>query len=307
MRKIIFLLFILFPTFSFGQDWSLTISPSDTKQGDVVIFQIQPPAHEAYVVAVNLRVHFLERYFKVIESRQSLIAISAIPAAQPRQRTILRGNDSRIRLRPGVYIAELLSKGRVVAELGVPVEEGEFEEVDYNFNYKGGSLSKEQLEKYRREVNAMNRSKVFVYDLLARTGFGDPLDEITVTSPFGKLRRYKNLPDGRAHAGTDLRASEGTDVKSIGNGRVEYVGIDHVFEGTIIIINHGGALGSRFEGVRSYYLHLSEVLIRQGQTVRKGQVIAKSGDSAAKNSPHLHIAMKINDIYIDYQKLKARF
>ena len=152
----------------------------------------------------------------------------------------------------------------------------------------------------------MLRAQVFISKFHALTGFVDPLGgEVVVTSPFGKLRKYENLPEGRAHNGTDYRA-RWVSIKAIADGVVEYIGDNHVFEGNIIVINHGGALNGRWEGLRSYSMHLSEFKVGKGHKVRKRQVIAISGDTAS-SAPHLHLTVKMGDIYVDFEKLKGFF
>lgn len=95
---------------------------------------------------------------------------------------------------------------------------------------------------------------------------------------------YKML---RMHQGIDFTVPIGTDVYATGNGTVQLVETAPRGEGTRIIINHGF-------GYTTKYAHLNQVLVRKGQKVKRGQVIALSGDSGTSIWPHLHYEIQKN-------------
>lgn len=72
--------------------------------------------------------------------------------------------------------------------------------------------------------------------------------------------------------GIDITAPEGTPVKAVSRGRVEYTSDDYGSYGQIIILNHG-------DGFYTLYGHLSEIDVKQGDEVQPGQAIGKVGDS----------------------------
>ena len=82
------------------------------------------------------------------------------------------------------------------------------------------------------------------------------------------------------HDGIDIIADVGTPVYSSGNGRVIFVGHKGGY-GLAVEINHGF-------GYHTIYAHLSKVLVREGQKVLRGSLIAKTGDSGLSTGPHLH-------------------
>jgi hypothetical protein len=104
-----------------------------------------------------------------------------------------------------------------------------------------------------------------------------PLTRVEVSSPFGQ--RW-----GRLHAGIDLRAPRGTPVKASSHGRVIFSGRKGGY-GKIIIIAHAG-------GVETTYAHNSRNLVKVGQRVKKGKVIAKVGRTGNATGYHLHFEIR---------------
>ena len=82
------------------------------------------------------------------------------------------------------------------------------------------------------------------------------------------------------HTGIDIVTNIGTNVKSTGKGKVVFVGRKPGY-GYTVEINHGF-------GYKSVYAHLSSIKVKEGQLVKRGQTIAKSGNSGLSSGPHLH-------------------
>lgn len=112
-----------------------------------------------------------------------------------------------------------------------------------------------------------------------REGFSAPLRDFRVTARFGGQR----IIDGRArppHYGIDLAAPRGTPVYAPAGGLVVLADPRMLFEGGMIMIDHG-------QGLVSAYLHLSVVDARQGQSVRRGERIGAVGATGRATGPHL--------------------
>ncbi len=117
--------------------------------------------------------------------------------------------------------------------------------------------------------------------------FGEPLKsgwKGNVTSEFGS-RQPITLPDGTvtssSHTGIDLRASAGTDILAVADGTVVLTQNTSVGLGLYCVIDHGG-------GIFSVYGHTSRLLVTEGQTVARGEVIANVGQTGYATGPHLH-------------------
>jgi murein DD-endopeptidase MepM/ murein hydrolase activator NlpD len=96
-------------------------------------------------------------------------------------------------------------------------------------------------------------------------------------SPFTGLRQF--------HSGIDIAGEKGTPVIAPARGRVSFVG-DKGPLGRAIVIEHG-------YGVRTHYGHNSEITVRVGQEVVRGQVIAKLGTTGRSTGPHLHYGVEV--------------
>ena len=83
------------------------------------------------------------------------------------------------------------------------------------------------------------------------------------------------------HGGLDLVAPAGVEVIATADGRVESVERAMKLQGTRVTIDHGN-------GYSTVYAHLSDILVRKGQKVSRGDVIARTGNSGTSFAPHLH-------------------
>jgi murein DD-endopeptidase MepM/ murein hydrolase activator NlpD len=91
--------------------------------------------------------------------------------------------------------------------------------------------------------------------------------------------------DRRFHAGTDLAAAEGTPVLSAATGRVTAAKRLGGY-GLAVTIEHQNG---RYE---TLYGHMSELMVRAGESVRSGQVIGRVGSTGASTGPHLHFELR---------------
>ena len=110
-------------------------------------------------------------------------------------------------------------------------------------------------------------------------GFSAPLRDFRVTARFGGQR----IVDGRPrppHYGIDLAAPTGTAVSAPAGGLVVLADPGMLFEGGLVMIDHG-------QGLVSAYLHLSSVDVASGQTLARGQRIGAVGSTGRATGPHL--------------------
>ena len=111
-----------------------------------------------------------------------------------------------------------------------------------------------------------------------------------VTSSYGFRRVYNGTPRS-PHAGTDFRAAVGTPVSAPFSGTVVLTG-DHYYAGRSVYVDSGN-------GVLSLFFHLSEIGVKVGDRVKKGQIVGKSGATGRITGPHLHYGLCLAGQYVD--------
>lgn len=125
-----------------------------------------------------------------------------------------------------------------------------------------------------------------------------PVSELApVTSPFG-LRNHPMLGKAQMHTGVDLSVPTGTLVRVVAAGVVRRASEDSV-NGRVLIVDHG-------HGVTTAYCHNSELLVRVGQRVERGDVISHSGNTGRSTGPHLHYQLELAARPVDPLRFHAR-
>jgi murein DD-endopeptidase MepM/ murein hydrolase activator NlpD len=111
-----------------------------------------------------------------------------------------------------------------------------------------------------------------------------------VTEPFGTERTFNGTVQS-VHQGLDYRAERGTPISAMNSGTI-LLARDLFFEGNTVVIDHG-------QGLLTLYLHLSEIGVKEGDQVERGQVVGKTGATGRVTAPHLHVAVRWQGIYLD--------
>ncbi|HEX8436193.1 M23 family metallopeptidase [Archangium sp.] len=129
-------------------------------------------------------------------------------------------------------------------------------------------------------------------------GLAWPVPEHTpVTSPFG-YRLHPVLGTRKLHTGVDLSVRVGTEVHAVSDATVRRASEDGV-NGRVLILDHG-------RGVTTAYCHNSELLVRPGQRVTRGELIARSGNTGRSTGPHLHYQLELSSQPVDPLRFRPR-
>ncbi|OGA60082.1 M23 family metallopeptidase [Acidovorax sp. Leaf73] len=132
---------------------------------------------------------------------------------------------------------------------------------------------------------------------MRRAYLTSPVEFSRVTSGF-KMRLHPILKTWRAHLGTDFAAPTGTAVRTVGDGVVEFAGVQNGF-GNVVFVKH------RNQHV-TVYAHLSRIDVRQGQSVEQGQTLGAVGATGWATGPHLHFEFRVNGVHQDPQTIVAQ-
>ena len=100
---------------------------------------------------------------------------------------------------------------------------------------------------------------------------------------------YKTL---QSHQGVDYTIPEGSRVFATADGVVRDVALRNSTQGQTVVIDHGN-------GYETSYGHLSKIHVRKGQSVRRGDIIALSGDTGLSLAPHLHYEVRLDGMRVD--------
>ena len=277
MKKLVFLL-IFFFCYSYTSEFRAEILNKAPRQGDVVLIKIFGPD--------DLKEHLKNFSGNFNGKKICFFEIGGYVYG-------LCGID--VEMAPGAYNLSINyfdgQKNIPICESLLNVSAGDFPKRKFN----RGALNKNNEERLKKEKN--EKSAIlsrYSEETLFNQTFKNPLEKMFQTDAFGIYRVSQY--GAYYHKGIDLRASVGTKIKSINNGKV-VLAAEYLAEGKIIIIDHG-------RGLFSVYMHCSKILAKDGQMVKRGEVIALSGATGNAHGPHLHFEIWISGSVVDpYQVL----
>ncbi len=120
------------------------------------------------------------------------------------------------------------------------------------------------------------------------------LPEVRVTSEYG-LREHPITGDQKFHKGLDMAYAKGTPIQAAADGEVVFSGKKGGY-GNTVVIQHA-------KGYTSLYGHADENIVKVGEKVKKGAVIAYSGSTGHSTGPHLHFEIRKDGKTLDPKKL----
>lgn len=118
--------------------------------------------------------------------------------------------------------------------------------------------------------------------------------QAAISDVFGSQRIF-NGKTSSPHLGLDFRVPSGTPVAAMNDGTV-LLARPLYFEGNFVVLDHG-------QGLLTLYLHLSEFKVKEGDRVKRGQVVGLSGGTGRATGPHLHVAVRWQGTYLDPARL----
>jgi len=170
--------------------------------------------------------------------------------------------------------------------------------VDKDYGTRRLTFPKGQVELSRADLERHEREKAEVEKALAtlspaRLWQGAFLRPVPgeVVSAFGRRTVVNEEPRQKPHTGVDLKASAGQPIQSPAAGLVLLADF-HFFAGGSIYLDHG-------QGLITMFFHLSEIQVKPGEKVQRGQIIGRAGATGRVSGPHLHYGLYLGGARID--------
>ncbi|WP_456374493.1 M23 family metallopeptidase [Thiolapillus sp.] len=153
----------------------------------------------------------------------------------------------------------------------------------------------EDLKRIRADRAAVKKARARIDQRLDFLhGFDWPVTG-RISGVYGSQRILNGKPKW-PHYGVDIAGPVGTPVRAPADGIVTLAHPDMFYSGATLIMDHGHGLSSTF-------LHLSKILVEEGQVVKKGQIVAKMGATGRVTGPHLDWRMNLRGKRLDPQLL----
>lgn len=181
--------------------------------------------------------------------------------------------------------------------------------VVYERCYKGGKFVEYGNILAARYVGRQKTFSAYLFDNGRFNGYydedGQPLKKMFLRTPVKfahmtsafSVRRFHPISKRyKAHTGIDYGAPTGTAIFATANGRVKFTGWEHGY-GKLVILKHPN-------GYLTYYAHCSKLLVKPGQLVEQGQIIARVGQTGLATGPHVHYEVRVHGKPIDPNTVK---
>jgi murein DD-endopeptidase MepM/ murein hydrolase activator NlpD len=165
------------------------------------------------------------------------------------------------------------------------------------------TVSKKFTEPSPEELQRINQERELKHELFSRVEperewsgrFLAPV-EARVSDVFGTRRTFNGKVQSM-HQGLDYAVPQGTAVSALNRGTV-LLARPLFFEGNCVVLDHG-------QGLLTLYMHLSELMVKEGDQVARGQEIGLSGGTGRATGPHLHVAVRWQGVYLNPATLLA--
>jgi murein DD-endopeptidase MepM/ murein hydrolase activator NlpD len=262
------------------QSWTVRVQPIRLVNGAPVFFRVKPPSR-----LTSLRGHWMghEIPFSFDSATQSWFALAGVS----------------LETLPGEYPLELT--GETAQENGTKEVSYTYKQVVDRARYPqtrvGLGVNRKFTEPSAEQKKQIEEGQQVKEEYFSRVtpdrewsgGFIAPV-RAEISDVYGSQRIF-NGKASRSHLGLDFRVPTGTVVSAMNDGTV-LLARPLYFEGNLVVIDHG-------QGLLTLYLHLSKLAVKEGDRVKRGEEVGLSGGTGRATGPHLHLAVRWQDIYIN--------
>jgi murein DD-endopeptidase MepM/ murein hydrolase activator NlpD len=255
--------------------WVIRRQPAQLVNGTPVVIEVVPPVRLTALSAKWLEHDVLFSYDAATKAWYGIAGVN-------------------LETRPGIYPLELKGTTSRSAEItfsqNTTVRAAKYPSIAVTVAKRFTEPSKEQLERIHQEKTV--KQDVFQHTDPEREWSGKfraPVD-VPISDVFGTRRTFNGKVQSM-HQGLDYAAPTGTPVSAVNAGTVLLAGPLY-FEGNCVVLDHG-------QGLLTLYLHLSEIKVKQGERIARGQEIGLSGGTGRATGPHLHLAVRWQGVYLN--------
>jgi len=268
-------------TLSAAADWTVHASPAALVNGAPVLFQVKPPVKIVSLTG-TWRTHQLT--FTYSASTKTWFSLAGVPF------------DTT----PGKYPLELTAQRNSGTPLTFTrtfaIARAHYPQIKVEL-----TVEKKFTEPSPEQEAQIAESVKIKQDYLSRVTptrewdgkFTAPADA-AISDVYGSQRIFNGKAQ-REHQGLDYRVPTGTPVAAMNDGTVLLARFLY-FEGNCVVIDHG-------QGLLTLYFHLSELKVKEGDPIKRGQEIGLSGGTGRATGPHLHVAVRWQGVYLDPARL----
>jgi murein DD-endopeptidase MepM/ murein hydrolase activator NlpD len=257
------------------RSWAIRRQPEQLVNGSPVVMEVVPPVRLTALSAKWLEHDVLFSYDPATKTWYGMAGVS-------------------LETRPGTYALVLQGKTSKAAEItfsqNIKVQAAKYPSIAVTVAKRFTEPSKEQLQRIQQDKAV--KHDVFEHTDPEREWSGKFLRpvEVPVSDVFGTRRTFNGKVQSM-HQGLDFAAPTGTPVLAANSGTILLAGPLY-FEGNCVVIDHG-------QGLLTLYLHLSEVRVKPGERIARGQQIGLSGGTGRATGPHLHLAVRWQGVYLN--------
>jgi murein DD-endopeptidase MepM/ murein hydrolase activator NlpD len=257
------------------KSWSVRWQPLRVVNGAPVLFRVTPPAP-----VESLSGKWLEHdvFFSLDTVNKTWYGIAG----------------SSVQVHPGSYPLKLegttTSGKEITFERKITIHAAKYPRTVIQVAKQYTEPSPEQLQKVSQDTSLKQEAFQHVTPVREWSGkFRAPV-EATISGVFGTQRTFNGKVQS-VHQGLDYAVPSGTPVAAVNSGTV-LLARPLYFEGNCVVLDHG-------QGLLTLYMHLSEIKVKEGEKIQRGEEIGLSGGSGRATGPHLHLAVRWQGIYLN--------
>ncbi len=280
---LLLLLLTLFPAArAHAANWTVRAQPARLVNGGPVLFQVKPPARLDSLKATWLG-HDIT--FSFDPGSKTWFALAGVSMETAPGTYALELTGETVAGKSSAAQQLSFSKTFAVARARYPKIQVKLN-VESKFTEPTPEQQKQIEEGQQIKKDYLNR---VTPDREWSGGFTAPATA-AISDVFGSERVF-NGKTSSPHLGLDFRVPSGTPVAAMNDGTV-LLARPLFFEGNFVVIDHG-------QGLLTLYLHLSEFKVKEGDQVKRGQIVGLSGGTGRATGPHLHVAVRWQGTYLN--------